>query len=275
MNIFERGMGPGEIVKSVEPSAERGAELVKYFQSEEKKEISPIGCEGEKTSRLKKAILATTAGLMLFSAIPAFAQGNEVKKISERQKIEAQIKNLQSQEAELEQQEHKIHHQERMAEMNSYLGYFNVDGLEVGEPEVKLRGIMEQVGIYIKGRHIEDIYATGSLEFSRVSFLSKVKEILDQIGVRFEIKSEVQFEISPEAKEKLREWGGYIDSETLTMKIGGPNTRMSIDSNTKAIGAGIIGHELVIVVTDYDGSLTTLTCEDGKIKNISNQTKNN
>lgn len=79
-DVFDEDMGVIEVTK----------ETPQYFQALENTELSPEKEDGEKVSRTKKALLAITAGVMLFSATPAFGEGQHKIGAEEQQRIEIQ-----------------------------------------------------------------------------------------------------------------------------------------------------------------------------------------
>ncbi|HHD92210.1 MAG TPA: hypothetical protein ENL06_01120, partial [Candidatus Portnoybacteria bacterium] len=166
MNKFETGPGnPAENIsheenlESKEQQEGSFEDFKKELQSAENEELSSVETKKSITSHLlKRALCAITAGVMLFSATPAFAQ-ERGQQLTGKQKIELQIQKLQEQKMQLERQESKMRHAERIKELNNYLDYFNINGLKLGKVKMRDRCPCEQFGVYLEGKHLGDIYS--------------------------------------------------------------------------------------------------------------------
>lgn len=283
MNKFETGIGNSteniSPKENIDTKPENNFEdLKKELQSVENKELSSVETN-KKTiaSRLKKTVFTITAGLMLLSAAPAFAQ-EKGEQLTEQQKIELQIQKLQEQKMQLERQESEMRHAERIKDLNGYLNYFNIDGLKLGKVKSQARCPCEQFGVYLKGKHLGDIYSDDGFTFTRQELINDVSKILIKNGVQYETglsKSQspeavnAKININPEAQKILENWGGFIDLKSSTINIGGPD-ELVFDINTKRIEIVSAGNNMLIVICeDYDGKRTIITCVNKIIKDVS------
>ncbi len=271
MNRFE--MGRIENLPENETKKE-GFENFEELQLIENEELSSVKDKSPASSRLKKAALLITAGVMLFSATPAFSQ-EKGEQLTGKQKLELQIQNLEEQRNQLEKQKFEIQQGERKEELNSYLNYFNIEGLELGEVKNKQRRPNEQFGIYLNGRHLGDICSDNGLNFSQEELIDDISKILKGNGIQYEKNKpqtpeilNAKININPEAQKILENWGGSIDLNSSTLNIGGPN-RLEFDKNTKSIEILSVGDNMLIVTCeDFDGKRTIVTCVDKIIKNV-------
>jgi len=284
MNKFEAVPGnPAENIpqeenlEDKEQQEDSFEDFKRELQSAENEELSSIETKKSIASRLKKAVCTVTAGVMLLSAAPAFAQ-EKGQQLTEQQKIELQIQKLQEQKMQLERQEAEMRHAERLKELNSYLDYFNIEGLELGEAKMKVRCPCEQFGVYLKGKHLGDIYSDDGLTFSRRELIEDVSNVLRENGIHFETglskpqspeAIDAKVNINPEAQKILESWGGYYDSAKATINIGGPN-ELVLDANTKNVSIVSAGNDMIIVTCeDYDGKRTIVTCVNKMVKDVS------
>ena len=297
MNKFETGhrdpaenIPHEEILEDKEQQGGSFEDFKKKLQSAENEGLSSVETKESTASHLlKKALCAVTAGVMLFSATPAFAQ-EKGQQLTEKQKIELQIQKLQGQKMQLERQESEMRHAERIKELNNYLDYFNINGLKLGEVKMRDRCPCEQFGVYLEGKHLGDIYSDDKsttfyteLTFSQRKLIEDVSNILRENGIQFETglskpqnskpqspeSIDTKVNISSEAQKILESWGGYYDSAKATIYIGGPQ-KLVIDASTKNVSVIAAGSDMLIVTCiDFDGKRTIVTCVNKMVKNVS------
>lgn len=247
----------------------------KELQTEENNALSSL--ENRKnTSRFKKAICTITAGLVLLTATPAFAQ-ERGEKLNKKQEIELQIQKLEKQKMELEQKEYQTQRMERIKELNGYLSYFNTSGLALGEVKSSIRCPCEQFGVYLNGKHLGDIYSLHSSNtFSREKLINEVSKLLlkeswTESGLLKPQNPEAinaEVNTDPLAQKILKSWDGFVDLKTSTINIGGPD-ELTFDNKTKRIDIVGVGQNMLIITCEnYDGKRTVVTCVDKIIKSI-------
>lgn len=264
MNKFEAGAyAVGKSLHENDLEGMGAAEMIAF----ENKQLSSVAESKLSVRYLKKAMCAITAGIMIMSAAPAFA-GERRQQLDEEQKIELQIQELEKQKAELKQREDEIQYVERNKELGDYLNYFNIDGLELGNPEVKLKCNCEQFGVYLKGKHLGDIYSpAGSSTFSRQNMIDDISKILNPEAIGFRVN------INPDAQKILDSWGGFIDSNSRTINIGNPDKSaddLAFNAEVKQIDIINIGEDMLIITSDdYNGKRLVVTCVNGVVKDVS------
>lgn len=236
--------------------------------------------EDKKKSRLKKVLCAITAGLILFgSAEAGFAREKE-KSNSEEERIEMQIQQLEKQKQEIKDAEEGKDRENRRQELENGLRRLNIDGLTLGEPQSKLRCICEQWGIYLRGKYLGNIHKEGPAlaSFNEQEFVEDVKDFLKENrfvteGEEGKLKVDEwvleQNESFFYALDKgdfedrlLKGWGGKVVNNIFFL---GKQT-FPIDAETKEVKMEAMDdNTLVIIIADKDGTITNITCRDGKI----------
>lgn len=276
MNRFEAGIG--DATKNIPTMKGKFEDIAQQLQAGENRELSSVKNEKPITFRLKKAVSIITAGVLLLSATPAFAE-NEGRQLSEEQRIELQIETLKERKQQLERQGAEARRGERFNELRGYLNYFKLDGLKLGQVKMRIRSPVEQLGVFLNEKHLGDIYAHGGLTFSRQIFIDDVLKVLEENGFKPKINvsrpqgSETneakKFNINPQAQKILDSWDGYIDLRGSAIYLGSPN-KLEFDANTKRIDVISPGEDMLIITCeDYDGKRTIITCVNKTVKNIS------
>lgn len=166
--------------------------------------------------------------------------------------------------------EREIREKERREELTLWLKNLGVNGIKVGEPYNRARGIMEQVGIYINDEHVGDVYSDG-LKFTKEEFLNKVKKIISSNKNQIEgaeSLARVRVEVDPQAKKVMDRHNMRIVGDTLILGNDREVPEVDLynnDENARIRFAFIDDNDLKITITEKAGDIIEYIIYSGKI----------
>lgn len=264
-----------EYAAEQEKMANMQFELLREFQNEERELFASVEADGTEKesslkSRIKKGMMAIMAGVVLMTAMPAFA--GELQKgghSHDMQSIEQQIQKLQEEKLKLEQSERAQQQEQRTQELQGYVNNFHIKGLTLGEPEMKLRCGCEQYGIYLEGKHFGDVHSE-RFTFSPDEFIGDVKNVLKENGVFEQGAKEKEpsfyLDISTKAQVIMDAWGWRIYDGQID--IPGKKNLVNLNGDGKTESASIVAvgkDKIVISVTDKDGTVSKVEGVQGEL----------
>lgn len=242
------------------------------IEQEESTLIDNQSARQPKNPRLMRAFLALSLGVSgIFANQEALAANKG--ETGQKAKIETQMQEAQKKLDELNRHEAEQKKAERNKELNDWLADFKVEGLTIDEPKIQVKTNCEQLGIYLKEKHLGDIYSdkcTNRLSFSEAEFTDAVSKILKEAGIKFEAtvqKINFAVDIKPEAAEILKQWGGAVNGNKID--IGMKDNILEVDKNTKSVTLLGSGKDtLTIIVEDTDGTKHVVTCVNKQVESI-------
>ncbi|PIS32324.1 hypothetical protein COT40_00595 [Candidatus Peregrinibacteria bacterium CG08_land_8_20_14_0_20_41_10] len=160
----------------------------------------------------------------------------------------------------------------REQEVKSWLDLFGVQGLELGEPKMKVRCPCEQYGLYLNGKHLGDLEGAPFGKMSKGEFINKVASILNENNIHYEAIPEMQdfsIEYGEGAKEVMDKYEVSLKGNMFYTPLDRENPPIEIESKTKSISFYKINNEKVKIVTeDKDGKVSNYTLVQGKLIEI-------
>ena len=147
--------------------------------------------------------------------------------------------------------------------MEKFLSIFHVDSLTLGKAEWQPRCCKESYGVYVGGRHLNDVYS-GGYKFTKYELADSVYTVLMDARLIDSSFSFVTPSISPEADSLLRSWGGGVVIGN-DVYFGHVTEVLTFDANTKSASIRASGDVVIVDVINHDGSRAVATVVRGII----------
>jgi hypothetical protein len=217
----------------------------------------------QKPSNIKKTFLAISAGLALLAATsPVFGAEKPMTNLTEEQKIDLQIKNLEVAKQQLAVERGEKEYKERIELRQKQIDYFNIDGLTVGQPKDRIRGLrlVEEYGIYYNSQHLDDVKMIGR-DFDEREFLLAVDNVIKKNGLKNlnskkqndeKVRYLFELNIAPEAQKFMDKYNIRINNNRIY--VGKVLLEPYFDENTKKVDIKKISEKMIVMsVIDQDG----------------------